>query len=434
MRETDFAGTRIRQRRTTLGLKQSELARAVGISASYLNLIEHNRRRIGGKTLLQIAEALEVEASLLSEGAEASLLASLKEAVEEIPVGVTRSAATPELDRIEEFAGRFPGWAQLIISLQEQKGQLQRSVNAMTERLSNDPLLSDALHEVISTVTSIRSTASILVETKELEPEWLMRFHRNMNEDGERLAQGAEALVHYLEQGPNSNASMISTGDEVEAFLAENQYHFPELERQADRLVASDVSIEKLIAESDAIASEASVDLAHETLERYLQDARALPLDQVSELIATHGIHPEVIMRAFDVPMAQVLRRIANLPEEATGATGLYAMRTSGEMLPRKPLRGLTLPRSFSGCAYWPLNSTLTDPTRPVLTSMRQNDFRFVAMSAAEQDVSAGFSTSGACTAYMLIIPELNNPEGLALPVETDRCSVCGLTDCVAPH
>ena len=47
-RRTQLTGNRIRERRLVLGMKQADLAEAVGISASYLNLIEHNRRRIGG--------------------------------------------------------------------------------------------------------------------------------------------------------------------------------------------------------------------------------------------------------------------------------------------------------------------------------------------------------------------------------------------------
>ncbi|MEZ8097508.1 MAG: helix-turn-helix transcriptional regulator, partial [Amylibacter sp.] len=43
-------GTRIRENRKALRLSQKDLAHAAGISASYLNLIEHNRRRIAGKT------------------------------------------------------------------------------------------------------------------------------------------------------------------------------------------------------------------------------------------------------------------------------------------------------------------------------------------------------------------------------------------------
>ena len=65
MRE-GLTGSRIRERRVMAGLKQAELAQQSGISASYLNLIEHNRRRIGGKLLLNIAHALGVEPQALT--------------------------------------------------------------------------------------------------------------------------------------------------------------------------------------------------------------------------------------------------------------------------------------------------------------------------------------------------------------------------------
>jgi DNA-binding XRE family transcriptional regulator len=52
MERSAFAGSRIRERRVALGLRQAEVALRAGISGSYLNLIEHNRRRIGGKLSL----------------------------------------------------------------------------------------------------------------------------------------------------------------------------------------------------------------------------------------------------------------------------------------------------------------------------------------------------------------------------------------------
>lgn len=108
MSKSTLTGTRIRERRQALNLRQSELARQAEISASYLNLIEHNRRKIGGKVLIQIARALEVEVSALTEGAEESLLEALREAA-----GAFRKGEA-EVDRLEEFVSRFPGWARLI--------------------------------------------------------------------------------------------------------------------------------------------------------------------------------------------------------------------------------------------------------------------------------------------------------------------------------
>ena len=63
MSREGLTGSRIRERRVMAGQKQADLAKAIGISASYLNLIEHNRRRIGGKLLLDIAAALDVAPS-----------------------------------------------------------------------------------------------------------------------------------------------------------------------------------------------------------------------------------------------------------------------------------------------------------------------------------------------------------------------------------
>ena len=73
-------GTRIRENRKALRLSQKDLAHAAGISASYLNLIEHNRRRIAGKTLNTIARALKVEPSELSDGMNQDLIDRVKTA------------------------------------------------------------------------------------------------------------------------------------------------------------------------------------------------------------------------------------------------------------------------------------------------------------------------------------------------------------------
>ena len=74
-----LTGSRIRERRSALGMKQAELAKRAGISPSYLNLIEHNRRRIGGKLVVDIAAILGTDVSHLTEGAEAALVDALRD-------------------------------------------------------------------------------------------------------------------------------------------------------------------------------------------------------------------------------------------------------------------------------------------------------------------------------------------------------------------
>ena len=53
-------GTRIRERRRSIGITQAELARRIGISASYLNLIEHNKRGIAGVEYVETLGAADL--------------------------------------------------------------------------------------------------------------------------------------------------------------------------------------------------------------------------------------------------------------------------------------------------------------------------------------------------------------------------------------
>ena len=58
MPKTALSGTRIRALRAARRMGQADLARLAGVSPSYLNLIEHNRRRASPRVLEAIAEAL----------------------------------------------------------------------------------------------------------------------------------------------------------------------------------------------------------------------------------------------------------------------------------------------------------------------------------------------------------------------------------------
>jgi transcriptional regulator with XRE-family HTH domain len=157
MAREGLTGSRIRERRVMAGLKQADLARDIGISASYLNLIEHNRRRIGGKLLLNIASVLGVEPQTLTEGAEAALIAALREAADE--AGLTG----PEASRADEFAGRFPGWADVLAGTRRRVASLEQTVEALTDRLAHDPHLAASMHELLTTAAAIRSTACLTV-------------------------------------------------------------------------------------------------------------------------------------------------------------------------------------------------------------------------------------------------------------------------------
>ena len=227
MAQPGRVGTRIRARRLDLGIKQVALAEAVGVSPAYLNLIEHNRRPVGGARLRAIADALGTEVFALAEGAEADLLAELHAACAAEP------AAEAELAEAERFAARFPGWARLVAAQARRAAALERDVALLTDRMGHDPHLSEALHDVLSTVTAVRSTSAILAGPEEIAPEWQRRFHRNLYEDSQRLAEGARALVSYLEAEASAERTPTTPQEELEAWLDPRGHHVPELEGES---------------------------------------------------------------------------------------------------------------------------------------------------------------------------------------------------------
>lgn len=417
-----LVGNRIRERRLMLGIKQTDLAHQVGISPSYLNLIEHNRRGIGGKTLLGLADRLGVEPALLREGAEAALLADLRVAAQD--------GAAAEIDRAEEFAGRFPGWAGLLTALHRKSGQLEQSVKTLIDRLANDPHLSASLHDVISTVTAIRSTASILVETRKLEPEWQARFYRNIDEDSRRLAEGAAELVKYLESAPDSAEEIRSPLDEMHLFLSAHDHAFPDLETPdgAARIAA-------LVAGGRALTSDGARHLATRRLTEYHEDAQHLPLTDLRAAVDEVGLSPEALADRVGVGLPRLFRRLAALPSDTYGPVGLISCDASGAILFRKPVPGFVIPHGAGACALWPLFRALMTPLRPVVQPLVQagrDRAPVMSYSVAEITAQPGFDMPGHVTAHMLLLP--GRPERHAGRVQEvgASCRICPVQACGA--
>jgi len=424
MPRSALTGSRIRDRRTAKGLKQADLARNVGISPSYLNLIEHNRRRIGGKLLIDLSRALEVEASQLVEGTEAALLSRMRQAAADAPKTLA------EVERADEFAGRFPGWAGLIAAQHDRIAQLERTVETLTDRMTHDPFLSTSLYDVVSSVTSIRSTSSILVGEEDLDDEWQARFLQNLDDDSRRLAESSQALVAYLDGVGDAQGGASSPQEELEAYLARNGYHLSALEEGV-------AQPEELVADAD-LASEPAQILALSYFERYAQDAERLPLAQFAEHWAAHP-DPAALAHRHSTDIPTVLRRIATLPEDNPEIRiGLVICDASGTLTFRKECSGFSIPKFGAACPLWPLYQALTHPMTPVVQVVEQASrtaplFRTYAIAQPLQPTS--FNAPSVVEATMLILP-LDG--GYQLDATTARepigssCRICPRKSCTA--
>ncbi len=414
-----LAGTRIRERRIMAGFKQADLARTIGISASYLNLIEHNRRRIGGKLLLDIAAALGVDPSVLTEGAEAALIATLREAA----AGQNMSA--PEAERVDEFAGRFPGWAEALADAHRRIGRLERTVETLSDRLAYDPNLAASVHEVLSTAASIRATASILAEDPDLNTEWRGRFHANLDTDSQRLADSSKALVGLLDAETGEAASGLSVQEEVEAFLDANDYRF-------DGLDAEDTQAARVLAAAPELTSDSARRVARVVLRRMSADQAALTDAAMRDAVDAHGPDPIAIANDCKVPVSQVMRRLALLPDHTLG---LVVADRAGSLTFRKAVAGFSIPRHGATCPLWPVFEAQARPGVALFARVEmpgRGTAIFDCYAIADVVGPAAPNVSPLTEATMLIVPV--GPDARAEAPVTLRlgpsCRICPRARC----
>jgi predicted transcriptional regulator/transcriptional regulator with XRE-family HTH domain len=110
-------GRTVRRLRIERGLTQQALATRLGISASYLNLIEHDQRAVTASLLIKLTEALGVDLAALSGSAERQLEAGLREVladpllgVEEVPEGEVAAMAASAPDAARAMLALYRAW------------------------------------------------------------------------------------------------------------------------------------------------------------------------------------------------------------------------------------------------------------------------------------------------------------------------------------
>lgn len=421
---TALMGSRIREQRTQQGMRQAELAARAGISASYLNLIEHNRRRVAGEVLARLAKALGLEADALAEGAQGGLVEDLRSAV--AATGSVVGAAV-EVDRLEEFAGRFPGWAGLVSTQYRRAAMLERSVEALNDRMTHDPHLSATLHDVLSALSSVRATAAILAETEDLGADMRARFQGNLQQDAERLAVGAGALVAYLDGSERTTEGIAAPQEELEAWLGLWGWHLAEVE--AGSMAVLEAQILELPSQGARVLARAWVAQA-------LRDAVDLPLAAFLAAVADLGPDPALLARRFGVGMLAVFRRLAMLPGSRFG---LVVCDGSGTMTFRKPIEGFAAPRFGAACPLWPIYTAMSRPMSAVSGVMEMAGRvpkRFAVRAYCQVSHLGEFGAVELHEAAMLIWPDTGG-QGPAIAAghviaAGSTCRICARAGCPA--
>ncbi|MFT6226775.1 MAG: transcriptional regulator with XRE-family HTH domain [Paracoccaceae bacterium] len=211
-----MVGMRIRERRRALGIKQGELAVRLGISPSYLNLIERNKRSATAHLVLAAAKELGLPPEALDGASERRLAEQLDEI-----------AADPDYRDLDlpgaegpELVGRHPQWARALARGWASARSARRTATALSDRLSHDPFLSDAVHRMLTNIAAIRSTSEILESVDDIDPPQRRRFHEILTSESGRLSQVAESLAQFFDTAHEPEGPSAPGEEAEDAFLA----------------------------------------------------------------------------------------------------------------------------------------------------------------------------------------------------------------------
>ncbi len=224
-------GFRIRKARKDYGITQTALAKELGISVSYLNLIEHNKRSIGGRLLSNIARILGVDLSQLTGYGDTRLIQDLTNlSGDALFLGLAM-----EPHGAQDIIDREPGWGRALLRLHSGYIEANKMVEALSDRLNHDRFLVELSHKILSQITSVRSFAEILNEIDDLPEATRQRYISLLAGVSSALGTTAKKLFAFMDE-VDMTARPTTPAGEVEDFFIGKQNHFPMLEQAAEAL------------------------------------------------------------------------------------------------------------------------------------------------------------------------------------------------------
>lgn len=302
-----FAGHAVRRLRRGAGLTQAAMADTLGISPSYLNLIERNARPVTATLLLRLAEAFDFDPRMLAATEPGGGTDGLR-----------RRLADPlfadlEIDRhqLEEWLTGAPGGAEAFARAYDRLGagtagvaepeDAGRQVRREIERWRNHFADLDAAAEALA--DELRMAAGDLYGAM-----------------AERLRVKHQLAVRIL-------PADVMPDRMKRLDLHARQIQLSEmLDASARSFALAERLAEEARAEIDALVKGAALDRAAERLYRrhltgYFAAAVMMPYARFLRACETSGYDVELLQRRFGASFSQVAHRLTTL--QRVGARGL---------------------------------------------------------------------------------------------------------------
>ena len=366
MQETAHLGAKVRAIRRQRGLTQAQLAERLGISASYLNLIEHNKRPLSAPLLIKLAESFDLDLRSLSLDHHARSVADLMEVFGD-PIFEPHDVTNAD---VREIAAASPGAARAIVALYQAYRAAREAADTLTAKLTDGDLEGvDSSHLPTEEVSDLIQRHMNHFPELEAGAEALWREARLDRGD---LSTG---LMHYLrELGVEVRvARTAEMGSAVRRYDPDAKVlYLSEVLRRGSRnfqlayqigLLAQAGALEKLSADPH-LASPASRALARVALASYYAGAVLMPYAPFLEAARSERYDLELLGHRFRASFEQTCHRLTTLRRPGAEGVPFHFVRVdiAGNISKRFSASGLRFARFAGACPRWAVFEAFTTP------------------------------------------------------------------------
>jgi predicted transcriptional regulator/transcriptional regulator with XRE-family HTH domain len=362
-------GAKVRSLRRQRGMTQAQLADRLGISASYLNLIEHNRRSLSASLLIKLADLFELDLKALSSDNHARVIADLMEAFGD-PIFEPHDLTQGE---VRDVAAASPGAARAILTLY----QAYRAAREASDTLA--ATLSDGDLEGIDSSHLPTEEVSDLIQRH-------MNYFPELEEGAEALAREAQALSSDRD---DLYASLVKFLGELGvtvrlAHTAEMQgavrrydpeskiLYLSEVLRRGSRnfqlayqvgLLTQAAVLDKFAADPH-LTSASSRALARVALANYFAGAVLMPYAPFLEAARGERYDIELLGHRFRASFEQTCHRLTTLRRPGAEGIPFHMVRVdiAGNISKRFSGSGLRFARFSGACPRWNVFEAFTTP------------------------------------------------------------------------
>lgn len=402
-----FAGPRIRRIRNQKGLTQTAMAEGLGISPSYLNLIERNQRPLTVQLILKLASVYKVEPEELQGEARGSI-ASLREVFAD-PLLAGELPGDQELVEIAEAA---PNAAAAVIKLfrayREQAERLSDLTELLareghTTALSGARLPIDEVHEVFERrpnhFTALEEEAEAF--TTLLDPgddlfgalkAWLRREH------------GIVVKVLPVATMPNWRRRYDRHSQRL--FLSERLSPFDQLREVA--MEASLIRMQVAVAaeiQALKLTSDEARRLARFELGRYAAHALMMPYQAFFAAAQRARYDVDVLRSRFGVSFEQAANRLTMLQRSGASSVPFFMLEVdnAGNRFRKAGAQGFPQSRFGGGCPKLPVHAAFTQPGQIFVEAVEMPDgAEFLCVARTLEGPQGAFSERPRRTAILL--------------------------------